>query len=232
MSVSPENLSKDQIDLAVLQDALEQFATDISGEELTQLLEAIRHWQNQAPGSAQQLCQLVQSSSSIDQAYGQALQQRKRNYSAQERAKSAVLVADSVGPLNGLGQIANALAKQVETLLTQMSESIASQSCGETTTHQIQTAILQALSQHPLRPQDLAYRLNQPLDQTKALVQSLWRKGYIDQLSAPMLYTVLPGLRDRQYRQQPVSSKLFLSLTSKGYFHLHPPIQWARRGNR
>lgn len=92
--------------------------------------------------------------------------------------------------------------------------------------------ILKKLAQTPLRTQDLSYVLNEPLDRTQTLVQQLWKAGYIDRLDSGLLPILLPNLRKAEYRNQSIDPKLFLTVTAKGYSHLYPVFQWAKRGEQ
>ena len=92
--------------------------------------------------------------------------------------------------------------------------------------------ILKKLTHTPLRTQDLSYVLNQPLDRTQIIVQQLWKAGYIDRLDTGVLQILIPSLRSAAYRNQSIDPKLFLTVTSKGYSHLYPVFQWAKRGEQ
>ncbi len=92
--------------------------------------------------------------------------------------------------------------------------------------------ILKKLAHTPLRTQDLSYVLNQPLDRTQILVQQLWKAGYIDRLDTGLLPILLPSLRSATYRNQSIDPTLFLTVTTKGYSHLYPVFQWAKRGEQ
>lgn len=92
--------------------------------------------------------------------------------------------------------------------------------------------ILKKLAHTPLRTQDLSYVLNQPLDRTQILVQQLWKAGYIDRLDTGLLPILLPSLRSATYRNQSIDPTVFLTITTKGYSHLYPVFQWAKRGEQ
>jgi hypothetical protein len=82
--------------------------------------------------------------------------------------------------------------------------------------------VLKTLEKTRLSTCDLALTLDQPLDRTQQLVQTLWQDGLIDALTASPLFIIFPGLRSPAYRQQEVPTDTLLTLTSKGYFSLYP----------
>jgi hypothetical protein len=93
---------------------------------------------------------------------------------------------------------------------------------------QDQLKVLKALESHSLTLKDLTYRTGLPLLTLQTIVQTLWSKGYIDRLSAPLLHWIFPILKPKRDRQQPIREDEFLSLTLTGYFHLHPLIRVER----
>jgi hypothetical protein len=82
--------------------------------------------------------------------------------------------------------------------------------------------VLKTLEKTRLSTCDLALTLDQPLDLTQQLVQTLWKDGLIDALTASPLFIILPGLRSAAYRHREVPTGTLLTLTSKGYFSLYP----------
>jgi hypothetical protein len=179
--------------------------------------------QQQQPDSVKRLCALVSQTEDLDRIYTQALRNLRRSYAAQERVKSAMLVANQNGSLNGLGRILDdvtATLKQIQSKVeaTQITRN--------------QLKILRALEPHSLTLKDLTYHTGLPLEILKSLVQNLRHKGHIDLLSAPLLYWLFPGLKPMRDRQTPLPENEFLSLTATGYFRLHPVIRVAQRGNQ
>ncbi|KAM3092173.1 hypothetical protein ACKFKG_23020 [Phormidesmis sp. 146-35] len=210
-----------EIDLEVLKYALEHYAASLPDDESQALLDALKAWKNQEPDSARHLCELVSQSAAIDQIYTQALKAQRQPYTAQERAKSFILTADSFSDRSGLSHLADQLfhildRHQQQEFATQASEA--------------EWEILKALETHPLRTKDLTYSIGLPLAVTRTVVQALWQKGYVELLSAPLAYCVFPGLRRASDRQKRLAEDEFLSLTSTGYLRLHPLIQVANRG--
>jgi hypothetical protein len=86
----------------------------------------------------------------------------------------------------------------------------------------IKPDMLKTLEKTRLSTCDLALTLDQPLDRTQQLVQTLWQDGLIDALTASPLFIIFPGLRSPAYRQQEVPTDTLLTLTRKGYFSLYP----------
>jgi len=210
-----------EIDLEVLKYAVEHYSANLTDEERLTLLRSLQRLQQQEPDATKQLCEVISQTDALDRLYGQALTALRRSYSAQERAKSAMLTADSNGMLNGLGHILD----EVTTSLKQIQSNAT-----ETQTTHNQLKILRALDTHSLTLQDLTYKTGLPLPALQTIVQTLRSKGYIDLLSAPLLHWIVPGLKARRDRQQAIAEDEFLALTLIGYFHLHPLMQVSKRG--
>jgi hypothetical protein len=107
----------DEIDLDVLQYALQNHADRIPPADLQTLLRHLQAFQQQQPGAAEQLCQFAMQSEGIDLAYDLALTELRRQYQTQQRAKGAILTAQHQGQLNGFNQITDTLILQLETIL-------------------------------------------------------------------------------------------------------------------
>lgn len=206
----------DQIDLAVLHHAVTHHAADLPDDLSEALLQGVKAIEQQKPHAILELAHQLQQTPALDQLYEKALRDLRQNYSIQERAKSLVIQANQ--PLTGeLQATATQLAQAVVQTLEQVMAQKRSIALGSA-----QLQILQALNRYPLSVTDLAPTIGQPPATTHALIQTLWSKGYLDYLGTALPYTVLPFLRDRQYRSQPVVPDKFLTLTAKGYFRLYP----------
>jgi hypothetical protein len=107
----------DELDLEVLKHALENYSAQIPREEIDALLQLMHNWKHQQPNAAQQICQFAAQSEPIDRAYDHALVDIRRQYTTQQRAKSAVLTPQTHGELNGLTPIADQLIASLETIL-------------------------------------------------------------------------------------------------------------------
>jgi DNA-binding MarR family transcriptional regulator len=206
----------DQIDLAVLNHAVEQYAAELPEELSEALLEGLKAIERREPHAIVELAQQLQQTPALDRIYEKALQDLRQGYSAQERAKSLVLQANQ--PLAGeLQQTVNHLVHTVVNTLEQAIEQKRSISLGSA-----QLQLLQALDRYPLSVTDLAHTVGLSPSVTHSLIQTLWTQGHIDYLSAALPYKILPFLRVQTYRSQSVSPERFLTLTSKGYFRLYP----------
>lgn len=107
----------DEIDLEVLELALKRYPDRIPKSDLQTLQTYIQAWKQEQPNAAQTLCRFVFESNAIDNAYDHALLDIRRQYQTQQRAKSAILTAQSPSALNGLGTIADELLQQINRLL-------------------------------------------------------------------------------------------------------------------
>jgi hypothetical protein len=211
----------DEIDLEVLKYAIEHYSMQLPNEMRLTLLEALQNLQQQQPDAAKQLCELVIQTDDLDRIYRQALSALRRSYNAQERAKSAMLIAGHKGMLNGLGQILDEVTATLKQVQRQVTTTQATQA---------QLKILEALETHTLTLEDLTYTTGLPLHKIQTVVTNLRKQGYIDLLSAPLLHWIFPMLKPMPDRQQPIPEDEFLSLTASGYLRLHPLIQVAKRG--
>ena len=107
----------DEIDLEVLEFALKRYPDRIPKSDLQTLQNHIVAWKHQEPNAAQNFCRFVFESEAIDHAYDHALTDIRRQYKTQQKAKSAILTAQSQNELNGLGTIADELIQQLDSLL-------------------------------------------------------------------------------------------------------------------
>ena len=82
------------------------------------------------------------------------------------------------------------------------------------------TAILEALEFRPLAVEELAKKLELPYEQTEKLVRQLWQAGKVEKFTSSPFYKIVPLFRNQ--RQFTPSARL--TLTLRGYFHLHPVI--------
>lgn len=85
-------------------------------------------------------------------------------------------------------------------------------------------AVLKALEKRPLPVKGLVYVVGLTMDQVWLIVQSLWQKGYIDRVTANIIYKIFPMLKDRQTSSQSIDDDTYLTLTAKGHFYLHPVV--------
>ena len=87
--------------------------------------------------------------------------------------------------------------------------------------------VLEALEFRPLTVENLAYSLEINQEQVYRIVQRLWQERKIDTTRGNTLYKILPFLRSPKQSCKIDPANTYLTLTSLGYFHLHPIIQVA-----
>jgi hypothetical protein len=212
----------DELDLEVLCYAVDRYAAELPTELAETLLHGIKAIQHQDPDAVTNFVAQFRQNEHLDRIYDKSLKALRQGYRSQERAKSLVLSTHEPSNPNLLQttyQIFNDISSKIE------------RSLSERKTLELNAAeaqILKALVNYQLSTEDLAHTIGRSQSTTQDLVQSLWSKGYIDYLNAPIPFTVFPALRNRRYRQTRVAPDAFLTLTSKGYFHLYPPFQRPR----
>jgi hypothetical protein len=89
--------------------------------------------------------------------------------------------------------------------------------------------ILKAIERRPVTLEDLVYVVGIPFEQAHSLVQDLWKEEYISRLQGNAFLIFFPFF-DPQRQQKPIDAKSYLSLTSKGYFLLHPILYFPDAG--
>ena len=87
--------------------------------------------------------------------------------------------------------------------------------------------VLEALEFRPLTVENLAYSLEIDQEQVERTVQRLWQERKIDTTRGNTLHKILPFLRSPKQPCKIDPANTYLTLTSLGYFHLHPVIQVA-----
>lgn len=210
-----------EIDLNLLIYGLEQYTDDISQESLEQLQTAIVSVQQSEPNSKEALVSLVSQDDSLDRLYTKSLKARTQGYITQERTKSLVL---NLNPTlqTEICDAVDQLARTIAQILTRRETQTLTQATQQ---------VLRTLEKSHLTTQDLTYSLNRTQEQTQAILQVLWQKGYIDRLTASLPHILFPGLRPNLYRTQLPSPDTLLTLTAKGYFHLYPLVKRTDRMN-
>ena len=86
-------------------------------------------------------------------------------------------------------------------------------------------SVLKALEFRPLTIENLAYALEMSPDQARQIIQRLWQEGKINTTKAGIFGTIFPFLRPKKRPSQIHDSNTYLTLTSLGYFDLHPVIK-------
>jgi predicted DNA-binding ribbon-helix-helix protein len=212
----------DELDLEVLRHAVEHHAAELSTDLAEKLLHSIKAIQHQDPHSVTDLVTEFRDNEQLDRIYTQSLKALRQNYSSQERAKSLVLSAHEPATqklAQEFQQVFNDVVINIEHALTKRQN---------LELNEAETRILKALVKYQLTTEDLAHTIGRSQSVTQKIVQTLWAKGYIDYLSAPITFILFPALRNRRYRQTQVPVDAFLTTTSKGYFHLYPILQRPR----
>jgi hypothetical protein len=87
----------------------------------------------------------------------------------------------------------------------------------------LRAKILLFLEHKALTPSDISCRLMVSEFDIKDAFVYLYRNGLIDKIESNILFKILPSLKKRRYPDEVNSEKLF-TLTSKGYFNVHPVI--------
>jgi hypothetical protein len=212
-----QEIFNDELDLNVLCHGIDHFSDDLPTETIEKLLTKLKAIQNGDPDAARDLVTQFQENKNLDRMYTRSLQDIRRNYNTKERTKSLTMAINHPAEydFSALGNVID----QIGDLLT-------NRKTLEIDT--LETEILQALDKYRLSIEYLAHTIGQPLPITQKIVQSLWKKGYIDYLQSPTLYILFPGLRSTRYRHSPVNPNAFLTLTRRGYFHLYPVFSRSR----
>lgn len=93
--------------------------------------------------------------------------------------------------------------------------------------------VLKALEKRPLTVKGLVHVAGLSLDQSWTIVRALWQKGYIDRVTNSIIHKIFPMLQDRERTCRSIDAETYLTLTARGYFHLHPVISLGlQKGQR
>lgn len=191
------------------------------------------------PNVAQQIREFVQQHGCLREPYEQAYHHLEQRYQVQEQA--IVQVTNSSLEANWQRLVADILVaddpkavveeevlqpddpsdiKLRQTLpqpyLTALQQEVA-------TLDQQASNILKVLERQLLTVEDLAYVVNLPAEQTRAIVQDLWRKGYIDTTKRTPLHRLLSFIGNQDEPRE-VENQHSFNLTAKGHFYLHPLV--------
>ncbi len=98
-----------------------------------------------------------------------------------------------------------------------------------TATRERAIAVLKALEQRPLTIRSLPSMVGLSVDQSRAIVQSLWEKGYVDQFTGNIFRSLAALIGVRHHRNESIDPDTYLTITSKGHFFLHPVVVIGRR---
>ena len=176
------------------------------------------------------ISELVSHHPQLNQLYQQARLNFQRQYQSQERDKLFIYGSDTLALektaitlltaddfLSAAKQLVNQANTVKDSFLASLQQSI---SLAEARSNLQAISILQALEFKPLTIENLVYTLNLPQEKVHHLVQRLWNEGKIDTVTGGILRKIFPTLRSKKQ----LNESAYFTLTSLGYFHLHPLI--------
>jgi hypothetical protein len=183
--------------------------------------------------AADQIRQLVDQHSDLKAIYDREYDCLSQSYHTQERAKgfsdvSALSLdrwegfAFPILQANDPVETARSLLKRLKSkhlsqpYITALNRTIAA-------VDQNEIAVLKAIEQRPIAIEDLVYVVGLPFEQVSTIVQSLWKRGYVDRVNSGFLSMLFPKPK-KQDQPRTLDPKIPLALTSTGYFFLHPII--------
>jgi hypothetical protein len=191
------------------------------------------------PNVAQQIREFVQQHGCLREPYEQAYRHLQQRYQVQEQAITQVtnslpeagwqrlvvdiLVADDPKAIVEeevlhLDDSMDIGLRQTlpQPYLTALQQEVA-------TLDQQANNILKVLERQLLTVEDLSYVVNLPIDQTRAIVQRLWKKGYIDTTKRTPLHRLMSFIGNQDEPHE-VGNQHSFNLTAKGHFYLHPLV--------
>ncbi len=221
-------------------------------EYLQQQVQQIGHsWATQQPEVVEDVRKSVTSHSGLNDLYLTEHARLEQQYDTQERAKALMgaetadgtaitwdAIALSILQSDNVRAGAEALLQRVKAQGNSLHASgdalvfISALQRVMAISHSQAIALLKALETQALTIRHLVHQLDMSQDQVQAIAQSLWRAGYIDRTTGGVLYNIFPMLRGQQRRDEAIDLDTYLTLTSKGYFYLHPVLIVGRRENR
>ena len=225
--------------------ALAQLETPLAEELQQDIQEIAANLETQPDEALAKIPSVVAKDSQLSHHYQTARLNLTRQYQAQERDKFAVYSFANTSTLSlennaSLADIAiemlsshnfQATAKQIVEQLKAREDSFIKALKMALTVADAKAdikalSVLQALEYRPLTVETLAYALEMNQEEVYQIVQNLWQERKIDTTRSSTLHKILPFLRSKK---QPCidNTSTYLSLTSLGYFYLHPVIQVA-----
>ena len=223
--------------------ALAQVETPLSQELKQEVQEIADHLESSSSNAISKISTLVEKDEQLSKLYQTADLNLQRQYQAQERDKfsidgSATLSLEEVKSLENIAykilysndflgtaqQIVQKLRNSQDSFINtlQMAVSVAQAKADLKT-----ISILEALEFRPLTVENLAYSLEMTQEQTYQIVQRLWQERKIDSIQGSTLRKILPFLRPKNQSCKIEPTTTYLTLTSLGYFYLHPVIKVA-----
>ncbi|NJM65501.1 MAG: hypothetical protein HC851_07415 [Acaryochloris sp. RU_4_1] len=243
-----DHLTLQAFSLALLQ--LEEPPTGTLQEAVQQIRNDITHQDMGAAAARIRTLDRQYHQSRLYQLYDQEYKILSQQYNTQEKAKSllhmngaatAILSLDAIAPGLIAAEDIKASAKNMLKRIQpkQQQASTETQAYVRSLQRAVEIAdqpaitILKAIENRPLTLKDLPYFVNLSFEQAQVTVQDLWQKGYIDRTTSNLLHNIFPTLGRQRRKKEPIDpSQTYLTLTSKGYFFLHPFITLKTQGRR
>ena len=223
--------------------ALAQVETPLSQELKQEVQEIARNLESDSSTAISKISTLVEKDTQLNDTYQTARLNLQRQYQAQERDKFAINGSGtlSLEEITSLEDIAYkilysndflATAQQIVKKLQDSQDSFIKTLQMAVSVAQAKVdiktfSILEALEFRPLTVENLAYGLEMDQEEIYQIVQRLWQERKIDTTNGSTLRKILPFLRSKNQPCKIEPTTTYLTLTSLGYFHLHPVIKVA-----
>jgi hypothetical protein len=198
-------------------------------EQLQPTPQNISHLATRQPqAAADQIRQLLDQSPDLKAIYDAEYDRLSQSYHTQERAKGffdasalsldtweefAFPILQSDEPVEVARDLLKRIKSKHSPYITALQRTIAA-------VDQRSIAVLKAIEQRPISIEDLVYVVGLPHNQTSSIVQSLWKRGYVDRANSGVISMLFPQRKKPQQLDQTIP----FALTSTGYFFLHPII--------
>lgn len=200
------------------------------------------------------LLDLIEKDSNFSRSYEQAREELQAKYEDdRERSKSGASAIPNGHGLNGNGSFVRSLAIPILTAdnFTSVAQRLVTQPDWQTQVKQasedVQTffrtlkdavtsldplsiQLLKILDKDIFAIDSLAYRVYLTEEAIKPALEELWRRSYIYPVSNTVTGNIWRSLNIFTRNDRPLNTDSYLSLTAKGYYHLHPhPLYKAVR---
>ncbi|MGK7899345.1 MAG: hypothetical protein AB4372_38460 [Xenococcus sp. (in: cyanobacteria)] len=233
----------EQTTLQALLIALARVDTPLSQELKQEIQELAHDLAKNSSNAISKIESLVKKDNQLSEHYQTARDNLQRQYQAQERDKfgingSGTLSVEDITSLEDIAykilysndflataqKIVQKLQKSQDSFIKtlQMAVSVA-QAKVDIKTY----SILEALEFRPLTVENLTYGLEMDQEEIYQIVQRLWQERKIDTTNGSTLHKILPFLRSKNQPCKINPTTTYLTLTSLGYFYLHPVIKVA-----
>ena len=233
----------EQTTLQALLIALTQVETPLAQELKQEIHEIALDLESNSSTAISKIATLVEKDEQLSKLYQTARLNLQRQYQAQERDKlrindSGTLSIEDITSLEDMAykilysnnflataqQIVQKLQNSQDSFIKtlQMAVSVAKAKADLKT-----ISILEDLEFRPLTVENLAYSLEMNREEIHQIVQRLWQERKIDTTKGSILRKILPFLRPKNQSCKIEPTTTYLTLTSLGYFYLHPIIEVA-----